>query len=72
MLAQARRLKVAGMSTLPTALFPLGIGLAIASAASVLERIGYEHPIETSLGAALLSAGLTLLVSSGLPWLQPD
>ncbi|KQT58664.1 hypothetical protein ASG52_21265 [Methylobacterium sp. Leaf456] len=60
------------MSTLPTALFPLGIGLAIASAATALERVGYEHPFETSLGAALLAAGLTLLVHTGLPWLQPD
>ncbi|SFK76549.1 hypothetical protein [Methylorubrum salsuginis] len=60
------------MSTLPTALFPLGIGLAIASAGSVLERVGYDHPFETSLGAALFAAGLTLLVTTGLPWLQPD
>ncbi len=60
------------MSTLPTTLFPLGIGVAIASAGTVLERVGYEHPFEMSLGAALLAAGLTMLVNSGLPWLQPD
>ncbi|WP_342150323.1 hypothetical protein [Methylorubrum sp. SB2] len=60
------------MSTLPTALFPLGIGLAIASAGTALERVGYAHPFETSLGAALLAAGLTMLVRTGLPWLQPD
>jgi predicted MFS family arabinose efflux permease len=60
------------MSTLSAHVFPLGIGLAIASAGSVLERVGYEHPFETSLGAALLAAGVTLFLRSTASWLQPD
>lgn len=60
------------MSTLPAHLLPLGIGLAIASAGTALERVGYEHPFETSLGAALLAGGITLLLRSTTSWLQLD
>ncbi len=51
-------------------LVPAGIGLTIASAATVLERAGYAHAIEMSLGAALAAAILMGLMRAAPAWFQ--
>lgn len=51
-------------------LVPAGIGLTIASAATVLERAGYTHAIETSIGAALAAAVFVALMRAGPAWFQ--
>ena len=58
------------MSTLPAHLAPLGIGLTIASAATVLEQAGYAHASEITLGAALAAAGLLALMRAVPAWFQ--
>ncbi|HJE23179.1 MAG TPA: hypothetical protein K8W01_05920 [Methylorubrum populi] len=58
------------MSTLPAHLAPAGIGLTIASAATVLDRAGYAHSAEITLGAALAAAAVMVLLRAVPAWFQ--
>lgn len=59
-------------TTPPAHLLSLGIGLTIASAAAVLERAGYAHSAEITLGAALAAAAVMTLLRAVPSWFQAD
>ncbi len=48
-------------------LVPAGIALTIASAATVLERAGYAHSAEITLGAALVATAALMIVMRAAP-----
>ncbi|ACK82953.1 hypothetical protein [Methylorubrum extorquens] len=58
------------MNALPSCLAPAGIGLTIASAATVLERSGYAHSAEITLGAALVATALVVLLRAAPTWFR--
>lgn len=51
-------------------LVPAGIALTIASAATVLERAGYAHPAEMTVGAALAAAAVMVLMRAAPAWFR--
>ncbi len=51
-------------------LVPAGIALTIASAATVLERAGYAHSAEMTVGAALAGAAVMVLMRAAPAWFR--
>ncbi|AWI88608.1 MULTISPECIES: hypothetical protein [Methylorubrum] len=51
-------------------LVPAGIALTIASAATVLERAGYAHSAETTIGAALAATAVMVLMRAAPAWFR--
>ena len=51
-------------------LVPAGIALTIASAATVLERAGYAHSAEMTVGAALAAAAVMVLMRAAPAWFR--
>ncbi|MGE7153941.1 hypothetical protein ACQKJ1_09385 [Methylorubrum rhodesianum] len=51
-------------------LVPAGIALTIASAAMALERAGYAHSAEMTVGAALAAAAVMVLMRSAPAWFR--
>ncbi|MEH3118110.1 MAG: hypothetical protein PGN25_11090 [Methylorubrum populi] len=49
---------------------PAGVGLTIASAATVLDRAGYAHSAEITLAAALAAAALMVLMRAAPTWFR--
>ncbi|MBB2960257.1 hypothetical protein [Methylobacterium sp. R2-1] len=51
-------------------LVPAGIALTIASTATVLERAGYAHSAEMTVGAALAAAAVMVLMRAAPAWFR--
>ncbi|BAU90451.1 hypothetical protein MPPM_1846 [Methylorubrum populi] len=58
------------MNASATHLVPAGIALTIASAAMALERAGYAHSAEMTVGAALAAAAVMVLMRAAPPWFR--
>ncbi len=58
------------MNASASQLVPAGIGLTIASAAAVLDRAGYAHAGEITIGAALAAAVVMMLMRAAPTWFQ--